>query len=178
MGMSGYTLIEAVVVLGIISLLAAFTLAAWPHLRERQALLIVRQQVQTLFREVQSQAFYEARSTTCLQLFAPDDPDQTRCSDLGLAFRDRKLRIFADTDGNLRYSSSDFVLAEETLAAGVSTPYTDWSSLLFQAVPPNITLFDANSQPVSPDRFTTLTVEIGSSFHNFSVYPYGQIERE
>jgi len=175
--MTGYTLLEGLFVVLITSLLATVAIAGWPIVRQRQALLLAEQQIQSLVRQAEQQAFQFERSQDCLSSVGSSLAEQRTCSDLGLAFNQDKVRFFADTQGDdNKYTTDDFLLTEYTLPSGVVSTVSGWQSILFRAVPPRVTLYDQSGDIVGADSHATLNVRIGDSNQDILIFPYGQVQ--
>lgn len=175
--MQGFTLLETVITVGILLILAGLITASWPRFRERQAILIAREQLQALFRQAQQQALNEDRDEKCLDTVEEEVFARRRCSDIGVALKEDKILIFADTDGNdNQYTDNDFIVEEHTLPAAVQTTEVDWQSFLFKGQPPSIELYDPKGFLVRSTRTASFTLKIGEASRVLYVSPYGQVE--
>lgn len=164
----GFTLIEVMVTITIISILAAIITVALPKSRESQDLILAGQQLQSLVREAQKRALNEQRDQPCVDQAA----EAKYCSDVGLHIETTTVRMFADIASDGDYTAADYTIYTADLVGGVSieTPLT----LLFRAVPPTITLFVNNGETDA----VTLRLQSGAVLHTLIVNRYGQIERQ
>ena len=173
---AGFTLIEVVVTMAILSALVTLLTVGYPTTRDNQALQLAQQQLQFLVRDAQQQALNEEREEECLNQFSPDDAEQRRCSDVGLSFRDQIVIMFADTSGDdLIYDAGaggDYVITSQELSATVASQ----DSLLFIAQPPTIRLLVNGAELVGEPARLTLTA--GEQKANLVIGKYGQVERE
>lgn len=138
----GFTLIEIVIVVVIVALLSAIIVLGFPTARDRQHLRLAEQAVQAAVRDAQNRALNELRDEECLDRQVPET--FRHCSDVGIAFTDSGLRMFADTDdpdGN-EYSAADYHISTIPLP-GTARVVTDRSiaALLWEISPPTVTLY-------------------------------------
>ena len=177
--MSGFTLLETVVTLGIISLFTTLVLVGWSATRDQQAIILSEQTLQSFLSRAQQQAFHEERSEACLKLYDENDDNKKRCSDVGVAVRDTTLRLFADTAGNdSRYTEDDFLLEEQTFPSGVRVPTLEWQSVLFRGVPPRLSLFGPFGTRIGGDEVVSLPLLARSTPVTIEISSYGHVERQ
>jgi len=173
----GFTLIESIVIIVIISILSAIAASAIPHARDSQQLTVSGQQVQALLSSAEQKAVNELRTEECLTAVGDDKEAQKTCSNVGVAVKGVDAVIFSDTDPDRQYApEKDFVLSRHTLQARqVLEAEEDWQTFLFEATPPSITLF-ADGQPVSPQAPGSLVLKSGRQTKAWAVLPYGRLE--
>ena len=173
--MPGYTLLEVVVGIGIISLVATLLAVGYPSTRDAQELLLAEQQLQSLVRDAQERALNEERLPDCLATVAEED--SKLCSDSGVALRGQVITLFADTAGaDQRFTAGlDFVLAEVALPGGVTAVDLD---LVWLGVPPTTTLY-ANGLPVLDDAApAAVTLSYRGQSLTVDVFPAGYAVRQ
>lgn len=159
----GFVIIELVVTMVIIGLLAGMLTIGLPAWRESKALALTEQLVSSQLREASQRALQEARANDCVTQAANDPDIIRRCSDIGVALRDTKLIMFADTNNaDKKYTTGDFKLAEQDAPPGVH--FDNDHDFLFDAVPPTITLFIdgrvSRGQVVAHDGNSTITLNV------------------
>jgi len=175
--MSGFTLLEIMVTITIILILTGIITASWPRFRERQNILMAREQVQAVLSRAQQQALNEERDQSCLNHVGSDQKSQQRCSDIGVAIKGATLRIFADTDGNTNtYTPSDFVLEERTLPEAVQATGATWQSFLFKGIPPILQLYGPNGILIQGSTKASVNVVTGQTQRTLYISPYGHVE--
>lgn len=170
---SGFTLIEALVTVAIISILTVLVASSYPIVRQQQQVRVAEQLLGSQLRRAQQLALNENREVRCLQLFADQVSLQPRCSDIGIAIRGSEFIMFADTDADTRFTSgSDYIISNTAIGKDVSIPNKDF---LFKATPPTITAYtDGVVQSLKTPQ--TLVIAVGSLQVPYDIYPYGYIE--
>lgn len=170
----GFTLIEVLVTITIVSIMSAVLVVSWPRARDHNALVITERQLQSLLRDAQEKALNGDRAPTCVA----STPEARRCADIGIALHNNQVILFADTKGtNNSYTpgnSGDAILLNTTLPSGVTSVNTNWQSYLFRFVPPIVELY-GNGQLVSQNG-ASLTVQIRQQQKQWRVLPYGQLQ--
>lgn len=165
----GFTLIEVILTMAILSILITLISTGYPVVRDNQALQLAQQQLEFLVREAQQRALNEERDETCLD----SAEEARRCSDVGLAFNGSAITLFADTTGeDLAYTVGDYVIATHQSPAQL----TGIDSILFVAQPPNITLLANGLQPLSGQA--SLRAQVGEQEVQLNIKNYGQVERQ
>ena len=173
---NGFTLIEVIVTVVVLSIITLLTAVAFPEVRTNQALIQSERQIQSLLRIAQQQALDEVRAPDCLNQAGGNVEAEKRCSDIGVAFKENIAVTFADTSDDDEYSESqDFEIAEVKLSAPV-TGGDNWQSFLFEATPPDVALF-ANSTQLLGDTPSRIGISVGDASRTLLIYPYGQVER-
>lgn len=184
--MNGFTLLEVVVTVTIISFLTFIVTSALPVARRNQALNTTRQYISYALQQAQHQAINEVRSAACVRSVI----DSKRCSDVGVAVRDNRLVIFADTASpqDWHYTEGqDYLLSTVMLPASVAltdrggTPVTRWRSWVFVGIPPTLQLYvnenpSVNGTPLMTDQISILMLLSGPTRLALTISPYGQVE--
>lgn len=176
---AGLTLLELLVTITMITLVTYLVTAAFPVVREEEALKHASQQIISALRAVQIQALDEQRSPDCLARVGENPLDAKRCSDVGIMLREADIMTFADTNDNNQYDDQDVRLAATNLArpAAVIIPV----SLLVEATPPNIVLFvngtilPANES--TPVILQAITLRSRKRTTSLAISAYGVVER-
>ena len=173
--MPGYTLLEVVVGIGIISLVATLLAVGYPSTRDTQELLVAQQRFEALLRDAQQQARNEERSPDCLA--SVSEEDRNVCSDIGLALRGQVMTLFADTVGaDQRYTpGADFILTEQQLPEGVTVADLD---LVWLSVPPTTTLYADGAAVVDDTAPQEVTLRYRSHSLTVAVFPFGYVVRQ
>jgi type II secretory pathway pseudopilin PulG len=175
---SGFTLIETVLTVGIIAALGAAIAVGWPRVRAHQGIVLATEHIQSWIYTAQEKSLNEERPDACVNLFTTL-ADKRRCSDVGIALRDNEMIMFADTDGNNdRYTNNDFIIDRTTLVSPVvvDTPGPTWDSFLFRAVPPGVVLHGKNGQPIGTGSNDVFRLESGPYQIDINVLPYGLLQ--
>ena len=171
---TGFTLIESVVVISIITILTYLVLNALPLARTNQEMENDLQQLRSFLSRAQQQALNEIREDDCLSFAGSDEDAQRRCSDVGVLVASGSLTMFADIDGNGDYSNgADFIIDESDLAAGVEGNIP--VSIVFASTPPTIiTLSDVDV--LAPNESAVVKLELEDASRELTIGPYGIIE--
>lgn len=172
---NGFTLIETIIMISIITILTSLTVGAFPIARARQRIIADSSAIQLWLREAERRAHNETRTEDCLNQAGSDPEVQKRCSDVGLALRGQEAHIFADLDGNRNYSpDDDFIYSQNSLEAELDNADA-WQAFVFTATPPNLTMH-YNGQVVRPNTAITLTLTSGSQQQQLPIYPYRHLD--
>lgn len=176
--MSGFTLLEMVITVSILVTVTVLVAVAWPKVREEQALLLAREQLQTFFHQAQQAALNEQRPAACLERVGGKPEQQRRCSDVGVVITQATVRLFADTTGdNNQYNPGDFILVEQTLPLSVVGAGDGSQSFLFRDTPPLLNLFGPRGEQVTAQKPAQLRLRAGRRVVTYIVRPYGQLEQ-
>lgn len=171
---AGFTLLEMIIVLSIITISTYVLFTAFPIARVNQALQADITELRILITSAQQQALNEIRSQDCLDLVGPDEELARRCSNVGVYVQGQDVIQFADTTDDLRFTAgSDFILGERTqtssLADGTSM------TIVFQADPPTI-VTHVNAEVLGAGQVHPFTLELEGAVRSLTVGPYGIIE--
>lgn len=169
--MSGFTLLEVVVVITILSLLTLIVTTALPTARAHQGLRLARQQVIDVFAQASHRALNEVRAEPCLGRAA----ERKRCSDVGVALRQNALILFGDTaePQDWQYTpDQDEVFSTMALPAGVTVAS---QSFVFIATPPTVEVY-AQGRLITPAQKIPLTLISGTTQASLAVSAYGHVE--
>jgi prepilin-type N-terminal cleavage/methylation domain-containing protein len=168
--MSGFTLLEVIVVVTIISLLTLIVTAALPAARAHQTLRLATQQVSDVFAQASHRALNEVRPESCTSRAS----QPKRCSDVGVALGNNQLILFADTtDPQWHYTAGqDEVLATIVLPTGVTAAT---QSFVFTATPPTLEVY-ADGKLIAGKQRIPLTLTSGDQPIALTVSAYGQVE--
>lgn len=166
----GFTLVEAVVTIAILSIITTIVLAAFPQVRDHQTLIAAEQQLRSYIRQAEQASFNQIRPEDCTNTLPEED--HGLCSDTGIAIRGSEVILFADTlqkDVN-QYEQGDYVYNTLTLPSPARALAE--RTLLFEADPPGIILYvDGVNQ--SPGRVELMA---GSRSKLLTIHRYGQVE--
>ena len=171
---AGFTLIESVMVIVIISMMSALALQSLPIARSNQQLIADTEQIRALMLDAKERALNQVRPSTCLPGDDSASVDRAACSDVGIAFSGNKVIEFADTNLDNLYDASDYVIVTFDLTSAPGTGST--SSFLFKSEPPS-TIMYANGIIMAPgDTGTIILNGYGSLSRTLIVRPYGTID--
>ena len=189
---SGFTFVESLVVVAIISILTTMSVVAIPSLRAHQDLVADTETIRALLLDAKQRTLNQVRPEKCLDSLEVDLEDILRapCSDVGVAIDQDKREIieFADTstagvykdkyDGERANEpgSGDYVITRSRLATNLDEGST--KSLLFVGVPPSAQLYkDGGSMSASSTATIKLTSNRGTT-RTITVYSFGTIDVE
>jgi prepilin-type N-terminal cleavage/methylation domain-containing protein len=176
---SGFTLIEVVVVVVIISFATALLLVAFPSLRDHERLVAAEQALQSALRTAESQAINEERSEECRNLNLNQLECQRRCADVGVVADDDHLILFADLDQDGLWNQGgadcggDLKLSEVPLPAGIKGS-DELPAFVWRGVPPVVTLYVNGDEALKPQ---TVMFALGEKEITLYVNPYGHVSR-
>ena len=166
----GFTLLEMMVVVVIISILTFLSLSALPVARSNQQLKSDIQQLRSIFSIAQQKALNEIRDEECLERVGDDPELRIRCSTIGVFFEDFKVTLFADIDADWEYTPEvDYLINEQTLQSQVSGAK---KTIVFQAIPPSLYMV-ANGDPVAPQGSVALTLKAGEQSREIEIQRFG-----
>ena len=170
----GFTLIEVVVMIAILSIVTTVSVVALPKARNNQRLVTDTEKIQANIRTAERYAINEVRSDACIEYVGNDAELRRRCSNVGIALQEKQLITFADTTGDREYTeNADFVIEEDSLSSGVESD--GWQTIVFEATPPTIYTY-VDGTVISPQLPATITLQAGEQTRTLEVHPYGRIE--
>lgn len=171
----GFTLLEVLVTLAIITIVTFLAATAFSIIREREALIHARQQISSIVRAAQTQALNEQRHPACLAEVEDSPLAAKQCSDIGVFLQGEKVIVFADTNDNNQYDDQDFRESESSLPRPVTVLGT--ISIVIEATPPNVVLWH-NGRVVPAGNQISLTLRAGRRTVPLSISSYGILENE
>ncbi len=176
---TGFTLIESLVIISLISILTAMSVRAIPTIRAHQELVSDTENIRALLYDAKQRTLNQVRPENCLP-GVPDDLARARCSDVGVALKNGELIIFADTAPsvqNYNYDTGDREIVRSKLATNVDTGSA--TSLVFAGVPPSAVLYKDGVALTGGSDFTRimLTASNGSK-RSIKIYSFGTMEIE
>lgn len=175
------TLVEAVVVVTILSILSTMTVVSFPVVRSHQDLISDAGQIEAVLRDAQLRALNEVRPDECVIQAGPEPEQQRLCSNVGVAVQSGKAVLFSDSSGDRAYTpAEDFEINEYVLKSQVSEANPpQWRVFVFEADPPTIAVYE-NGAVVLPasseDQTPSLTLQAGKQERKIFLQPYGIIE--
>lgn len=164
----------------IIVIFGTMIAVAWPQVRVNQGFILAEEAIQSALHNAQEKAINEERVASCLSLFT-SAADKRRCSDIGIALRNSDMILFADTSGsNHRYTAGDVILEQTKLIAPVIVETPIWRSFLFEAIPPNVTLYGTDGLLIGAGANNQIRLRFGNTTttKDFIVLPYGQLQAQ
>lgn len=171
----GFTLLEVLVTLAIITIVTFMATLAFPIIREREALVNARQQISSALRAAQTQALNEQRRPDCLARVGDSPLAAKKCSDVGIFLQAEKLITFADTNDNNQYDSQDFLESEGSLPRPVTV--LGAASIVIEATPPNVAMWH-NGRVVPAGSQVAVKLRAGRGTLPLSISSYGILENE
>lgn len=140
--MSGFSLIESITIIAIISILTAISVSALPAIRAHQTLVTDTEQIRSLLLDSKQRSLNQVRPEACVQ----KAEDSRRCSDVGIAMTGGNIIQFADLLANTRYDEKDYVIGtyplQSVVVNSLSTNY-----LVFYGFPPSVDLYAGDDFP-------------------------------
>ena len=171
----GFTLVEAVIVMTIMTIVSYLVLSALPIARTNQEIENDIQRLRSFLTQAQQRSLNEIREGECLSRVGDDTDLQRRCSNIGVVFEENALRMFADLDDNKIYSDGADYLLEESVFHSVVEGTPSTVSVMFAADPPVILTY-VNGALLSAGETRTVRVENGGLNRVFTIGSYGVIE--
>ena len=170
---SGFTLLEVVIVMTILTIMTYLVVSALPPARVNQRLESDVQQFRSLISRAQQLAVNEVRPDSCLARAGANEETQRRCSNVGVVARTGELVLFADLDGDRRYSGpADFEIEKIPQTADVNDGRE--ADIVFEADPPEVFMY-ADSRIIGAGQSYVVRFAIGEATRTFSIGPYGVI---
>ncbi|HSX24898.1 MAG TPA: prepilin-type N-terminal cleavage/methylation domain-containing protein [Candidatus Andersenbacteria bacterium] len=173
----GFTLIESLIIISIITIMSGLALQAIPLARSDQQLISDTEQIRAVLLDAKERALNQVRPDDCLPMSDMASKDRAGCSDVGIAFSGNKLIEFADTDPDNQYiSNKDYTIATFDLN---TTPTTDFGgSLVYTSFPPTVYLNKKGSMTaMGPAEVAKITlISYRSLTRVLTVHPYGTID--
>lgn len=171
---TGFTLLEVVIVISIMTIVTYAVLTALPVARTNQQLTGDITALRSILTNAQQQAVNEIRSPDCLATVPSDADSQRRCSNIGVFIADNKVIQFADTSPDRIYTPGvDYILRESDQASGLKGGPD--ITILFEADPPTVVTY-ANGQVLGPKQKVSFTLAIKDTQRALTIGPYGIIE--
>lgn len=151
---SGFSLVESLVIISIISILASLSLVALPAARSHQELIADTELIQSLLLDSKERALNQVRPEECMSELPAEDTLRAPCSDVGIDFETAGEVIqFADlNEGNGRYTDTDYKIVTHALSSTVSS-----DPIVFKSVPPSVETY-RNGKVMDPEDVATITL--------------------
>lgn len=172
---AGFTLVETIVTITIMSILTALTVTAFPLVRANQQVQNDVHVLRALLADAQQRALNEVRDEDCIQKVGEDN--QRLCSNVGVALQPNEFIEFSDTDGNRRFSGSDYVFSRRDHESTVVVPTGNTVDIIFEATPPNVYIF-VDGDILGPSSSTTFSLQSGGASRGLRVRQFGITEYE
>ena len=166
---AGFSLIEVLVIISIITIFSVLTATSLPIARNRQNIQLAGQQVSAMLSEAIQRAINETREESCLE----GRGEAIKCSDVGVHIAGTTITMFADTVDDNKFSDGDAVIKTQTLSGNAISP--DDMSIVFEAAPPSVIAF-GNGNVITPDgQQATFSVSAGSHTSTYRADAYGHL---
>lgn len=186
--MTGFSLVESVVVVSIISILTVMSFTAIPALRSHQELVGDTEKIRELIIDAKQRTLNQVRPEACLTSIgaASDSPEGAVCSDAGVAIQFGEIIEFANTyaptANKYEYDQGgtltrDYVISRSKPVTTI-TGGSGGTSLLFVSAPPSVELYNRGALLAGTASETiTLTASNGST-RTLRIHPLGTIDIE
>ncbi len=183
---AGFTFVESLVVVAIITILTTMSVVAIPSLRAHQDLVADTETIRALLLDAKQRTLNQVRPEKCLEDLEVDLEDILRapCSDVGVAIdtEAREIVEFADTNtgssGARKYNTGDYVITRSRLATNLNATRENAKSLLFVGVPPSAEMYvDGNGLSASATASIHL-ISNRETKRTITVYSFGTIDVE
>ncbi len=160
--MSGFSLIESLVMISIITILTSISVAALPAVRAHQALVSDTEQIRSLLLDSKQRALNQVRPEACVRQAESEGKDPRRCSDVGIVFTGGNVVQYADIQPNFRYDADkkDYVFATYEMQS-VLVNSLSINHFLFYGNPPSVDLV-ADGRRVEPGETKGVVLEFGT----------------
>ncbi len=158
MNNTGFSLVESITIIAIISILTAISVAALPAIRAHQALVADTEQIRSLLLDSKQRSLNQVRPEACVQEAEANGKDSRRCSDTGIVFHEGNVIQYADSGTpNLRYDEADHKIATYPLQSViVKGDSTNPNHFLFYGNPPSVDLYVTGLRASPGDVYTIL----------------------
>ncbi|MEK7499307.1 MAG: hypothetical protein AAB649_01740 [Patescibacteria group bacterium] len=185
---AGFSLIESLVIVSMISILSVMSLRAIPALRSHQELVTDTEKIRALILDARQRTLNQVRPADCLKELEKDHPTRATCSDVGVALQFGEIIEFSNTytvgNGALKYDwdgGSESTTVRDHVIQRLK-PVTriksgSPTSLLFMGVPPTIELYRDGTKVNPGDESTKITlIASNGSTRTITVYSSGTID--
>lgn len=173
----GFTLLEILVSVVIVSVLTTIITVGFRVSRDNQRIVLAKQELEALIRDTQKRAFNEEREERCLRSLPESALDRRRrCADVGIVLEGNRVTQFADTHGEIGdrfFTTGDYTVTTLPLASSQGVSIGEKTTLLFKGVPPTIELLVNGRVITAP---VELVLRSGTATKTLLLHPYGQLE--
>lgn len=171
----GFSLVESLVIISIISILTSISLVALPAARAHQQLVSDTELIRSLLLDSKQRALNQVRPEECVKFVA--EVVRPQCSDVGIDLSvPGKVTHFADTVTTGKYNAGDYQIATHNISTAV-TP-NGFTTLVFHSAPPTVQLYkDTTVMEPSHTATITLTASNGAT-RTLTVRQFGTIDVE
>lgn len=176
---AGFSLVESMVVVTMVSILSIMSLQAIPALRAHQELVTDTETIRALLLDAKQRALNQVRPEDCLSGFAVTDSARAGCSDVGVALRQGEIIQFAnshETGGSgPKYDTNDYVIVRSKAASKIK--FGSPTSLLFLGNPPATILYKDGAEIAAGDFSTKIILTASNGRERtITVYSSGTID--
>lgn len=163
---SGFTLIESVVVMAIVSMVSVLALNAIPVLRAHQELVADTENFRSLLFDSKQRTVNQVRPPSCLSQYEINNPLRAACSDVGIAIYLGELIQYANTANQNQHTyepgiAGDFEIAKIKIVSTVEMPRS-LKSLLFISMPPTVVTY-SDGAIISPGNNASSKIYLNAS---------------
>lgn len=172
----GFSLVESLVIISIISILASLSLTALPAARSHQQLISDTELIKSLLTDSKQRALNQVRPEDCLRDDEnPQSPSRAGCSDVGIHFSENTVTQFADANKSGTYNGGDYTIAKHEMAT-LSGGEDNAREILFKSVPPSVEAYkDGGVMSPSSEAIITLTASSGE-IRTLTVKQFGTVD--
>lgn len=171
---TGFTLIETLVTITMITILTFLTVTAFPIVRANQRLQNDIYELRALFADAQQRAVNEVRDEACLERLGGNTKESV-CSNVGVVLAERQFIEFADIDGNRIFSRADYEIATRNHASDIAEAGDVNLSVVFEATPPSTFTF-INNDPLGPTSSRGFGLKSGVAERRLRIKQFGILE--
>lgn len=169
-GSRGATIIEVLMVAGIVGILLSIGLANIPAQRDREALQQSEQLIRRKLAEAREKALQENREHVCLpnKISCLDSsPDQEKnCSDIGVTVKKNEIILFANiSDSAQIFDTGDCVISRDNFPGSVTVESTRDITTLITAIPPSLTTTRTSPEINLQSNSSSVTLEVSETGH-------------
>lgn len=158
----GFSLVESITIIAIISILTTISVASLPAIRAHQALVADTEQIRSLLLDSKQRSLNQVRPEACVAIAT----DPRKCSDVGITFTGGKVVQYADVVGDLRYNPENDIdiVAHDLQSVVVNSQSTN--HFVFYGNPPSVDLYAGDVSPklvrTLPGGVATILLEYGT----------------
>ncbi len=173
-GQQGFSLVESIVIISIISILTLLVTTGLPQVRRNYQLRTDVEVVRLAISSARYHALNQIRPKDCIALIGNDETMQKKCSRAGVEIKQGEATTFIDIDENYTLGQRDIIVSRQDLFSVIDNGVT---TFVFEPTPPTVVMY-RNGSITSSGSTIELSFKLDNLKKTVKVETYGNVEEK